>query len=120
MPTVFRVETVNQIKNTEGVVSSGRGMSLPNTFASCEQVRGAAPSIPLSSDEDSWNPASFHCIFGLSVFQMLETAVVIYKQQVAKDTVHSGGHGPSISAEVCVSRRMGPSCNEGLNLYMAS
>lgn len=53
MPTVFRVETVNQIKDTEGVVSSGRGMSLPNTFASCEHVRGAAPSIPLSSDEDS-------------------------------------------------------------------
>lgn len=93
-------------------------MSLPDTFASCEQVRGAAPSIPLSSDEDSGNPASSHRIFGLSVFQMLESAVVAYKQQVAKDTVHSGCH--SISAEVLVSRRMGPSCVEGLNLYMTS
>lgn len=74
----------------EGMVSSGRRMSLPNTFTSCEQVRGAAPSIPLSSDEDSWNPASSPRIFRLSVFQMLETAVVTYKQQVQRTQCTQG------------------------------
>lgn len=79
---------------------------------------GHSPRTQLCGDV-SWNPAPSHPT-RLCGFQMLGTAVAIYKQQVTKDPMSSGCHSPSIGTEMCFSRKLDSSflSREALSFHM--